>query len=79
MGSDKSGTLSRRINPSTDPRAIRVSIVAWLVDHARSHATMIDLTTFVDLILLHGNIKKDRRTRQEDIDKARDRLKEVLK
>jgi phage-related protein len=31
------------------------------------------------MVLLHGIIKKDQRTRKQDIDKARDRLKEVLK
>ncbi len=31
------------------------------------------------MLLLHGIIKKDQRTRQQDIERARDRLKEVLK
>jgi len=31
------------------------------------------------MVLLHGIIKKDQRTRQKDIEKARGRLKEVLK
>ena len=49
------------------------------VDLANRIARVFFAPVAGNMVLLHRIIKKDQQTRKQDIDKARDRLKEVLK